>query len=82
MYTNNFFDLILITVILCMIKLTTTLNSLKDKIESIQYKVALAIAGALTDFSREKLYQELGLQILQQKWCIEDPALLTKFFKS
>lgn len=67
MYTNNFFDLILITVILCMIKLTTTLNSLKDKIESIQYKVALVIAGAITDFSREKLYQELGLQILQQK---------------
>ena len=35
--------------------------------ESIQYNAALAITGAIRGSSREKLYQELGLESLQQR---------------
>ena len=35
--------------------------------ESIQYIAALAITGAIRDSSRDKLYQELGLETLQQR---------------
>ena len=37
------------------------------KIGSLQYNVALAITGAIKGFSREKLYQELGLEYLYRK---------------
>ena len=36
-------------------------------IESIQYNAALAITGAVGGTSREKLYQELGFESLQQR---------------
>ena len=36
------------------------LCSLTNKIESVQYNAALAIAGAISKTSKEKLYQELG----------------------
>ena len=36
-------------------------------IKSIQYNAALAITGAVRGTSREKLYQELGFESLQQK---------------
>ena len=36
-------------------------------IESIQYNAALAITGAVRGTSREKLYQELGFESLQQR---------------
>ena len=35
--------------------------------ETIQYNAALAITGAIRGSSREKLYQELGLETLQQR---------------
>ena len=35
--------------------------------ESIQYNAALAITGNIRGCSREKLYQELGLESLQQR---------------
>ena len=35
--------------------------------ESIPYNTALAITGAVRGSSREKLYQELGLESLQQQ---------------
>ena len=35
--------------------------------ESMQYNAALTITGALRGSSREKLYQELGLESLQQR---------------
>ena len=35
--------------------------------ESVQYNTALAITGAIRGSSREKLYQELGLESLQQR---------------
>ena len=36
--------------------------------ESIQYNSALAITGAIRGNSREKFYQELGLQSLRKRW--------------
>ena len=40
-----------------------------QKLESIQYNPVLALAGAIRVSSREKLYQELGLESLQlQRW--------------
>ena len=40
-------------------------NSLRAKMESIQYNACLAITGAIRGTSREKIYQELGLESLQ-----------------
>ena len=37
------------------------------RIESVQYKAALAIKGAINVSSLEKLYQELGQEYLYQK---------------
>ena len=39
-------------------------------IESVQYNAALAITGAIHGSSREKIYQELGLESLHdRRWC-------------
>ena len=37
-----------------------TLNSLMEKVESIQYQAGLAITGAWQGSSRSKIYEELG----------------------
>ena len=37
-------------------------ESFCEKLESVQYKAALAIIGALQDTSLENIYQELGLE--------------------
>ena len=42
-------------------------NSFHQKLDSIQYNAALAITGAIRRSSREKLYQELGLESLKQR---------------
>ena len=42
-------------------------NSFHQKLESIQDNAALAITGAIKGCSGEKLYQELGLESLQQR---------------
>ena len=43
--------------------------SFHQKLESIQYNAALALTGAIRGSSREKLYQELGLESLQlRQW--------------
>ena len=42
-------------------------ESRSKRIEFAQYKVELAITGAMQASSREKLYQELGLEHLHQK---------------
>ena len=39
--------------------------SFHQKLESIQYNASLALTGAIRGSSREKLYQELGLESLQ-----------------
>ena len=40
-------------------------ESFCEKLESLHYKVALAITGAIQRSSREKIYQELGLEPLK-----------------
>ena len=42
-------------------------SRLSDKIETVQYNVALAITGAIRGTSKEKLYQELGLESLKDR---------------
>ena len=42
-------------------------NTFHQKMESIQYNAALAITGIIRGSSREKLYQELGLESLRQR---------------
>ena len=42
-------------------------SRLSDKIESVQYNAALAITGAIRGTSKEKLYQELGLESLKNR---------------
>ena len=42
-------------------------NSFHEKLESVQYNAALSITGAIKGSSREKHYQELGFQSLQQR---------------
>ena len=40
-------------------------ESFCEKLESVQYKAALAITGAIQGTSREKIYQKLGLESLK-----------------
>ena len=42
-------------------------DAFSNKFETAQYNAALAITGAIKGTSREKLYQELGLEYLQQR---------------
>ena len=42
-------------------------ESFHQKMESIQYNAALAIAGAIRGTSREKRYEELGLESLRNR---------------
>ena len=41
--------------------------SLQKKLESIQYNAAVAITGAIRETSKEKLFEELGLDSLQHR---------------
>ena len=40
-------------------------SSFRQKIESVQYNACLAITGAMRGTSKEKLYDELGVELLQ-----------------
>ena len=42
-------------------------ESFCEKIESVQYKATLAITGTIQDTSRDKIYQELGLESLKSR---------------
>ena len=42
-------------------------ESFCEKLESIQYKAALAMTGAIQSTSREKNYQDLGLESLKSR---------------
>ena len=42
-------------------------NSFQNKIESIQYNACLSITGAVRGTSKERLYEELGLESLQHR---------------
>ena len=48
--------------------------------ESIQCSTALAITGAIRGTSREKLYQELGLDQSAKEDDIENSATFSKYF--
>ena len=50
-----------------------------NKIESVQCNAALAITGAIKGSSCDKLYQELGLEYLQQRRWVRRLCLLYKF---
>ena len=50
--------------------------------ETIQYNAALAITGAIRGSSREKLYQELGLETLQQRRWYRKLCCFYKILKS
>ena len=56
--------------------------SFQQKMESIQYNAALAITGAIRGSSREKLYQELGLETLQQRRWYRKLCCFYKILKS
>ena len=53
-------------------------NAFSNKLETVQYNAALAITGAIKGTSREKLYQELGLEYLQQRRCMRRLCLFSK----
>ena len=56
-------------------------HSFHAKIESIQYNACLAITGAIRGTSKEKIYQELGLESLQLRRWYRKLCLFYKVFK-
>ena len=50
-------------------------QSLSDRIESVQYNAGLAITGAIRGASRERLYQELGLESLSNREWYRRPIM-------
>ena len=56
--------------------------SFSNKIESVQHNAALAITGAIKDSYHDKLYQELGLEYLQQRRWMWQLCLLYKFLST
>ena len=56
-------------------------NSFREKIERIQYNACLAITGAFKGTSREKLYNELGLEYLNLRRWFRRLCLFFKIFK-
>ena len=44
------------------------IQSFQQKVESIQYVAALATTGAIRGTSKERLFEELGLESLQRRW--------------
>ena len=54
----------------------------QQKMETIQFNAALAITSTIRGSSREKLYQELGLEILQQQRWYRKLCYFYKILKS
>ena len=57
-------------------------SSFHDRLESVQYNACLAIMGAIRGTSREKLYQELGLESLRLRRWYRKLCLFYKKFKN
>ena len=54
-----------------------SLNMLMERVEKIQYQAALAITGTWQGTSRNKLYDELGLESLSdRRWSRHPNAVL------
>ena len=56
--------------------------SFQQKLESIQYRACLAITGAIPGTSREKIYQELGLELLQSRQWYRKLAMFYKIYNN
>ena len=56
--------------------------SFHHKLESIQYNACLAITGAIRGTSKEKLYQELGLESLQLRRWYRKLGMFYKIYKN
>ena len=56
-------------------------ESFCEKRESVQYKAPLAITGAIQDTSRDKIYQELGLESLKSRRWYKLPSYMFKIMK-
>ena len=52
-----------------------------EKLESIQYNIAVAVTGAIRGSSTEKLYQELVLESLQSRYCFRKCCQFYKILK-
>ena len=57
-------------------------NSFHQRLEYIQYNAALAITGAITGTSKEKLYQEFGFESLQSRRWFQKLCLFCKITTS
>ena len=57
-------------------------KSLHDNLESIQYNASLAITGAIRGTSKEKLYQKLGFEFLQQRRWFRKLCTFYKIYKN
>ena len=47
--------------------MTNLIISFFEKLESVQYKAALAITGAIQGMPRNKIYEELGIESLKAR---------------
>ena len=56
--------------------------SFDQKLEQLQYNACLAITGAIRGTSREKLYEELGLESLQLRRWFRKLSCFYKLFNS
>ena len=56
--------------------------SFHHKLESVQYNPCLALTGAIRGTSKEKLYQELGLESLQLRRWYRKIGKFYKIYKS
>ena len=52
-----------------------------EKLESLQYKAALAITGVIQGTSRDKIYQELGLESLKSRRWYKHLSCMFKIMK-
>ena len=57
-------------------------DSFHAKLESYQYKAALAMAGAIKGSSTEKIYQELEIEHLRSRRWFRNLCLFYKMIKS
>ena len=57
------------------------INLFCEKLESVQYKAALAITGAIQGTSRDKIYQELGLESLKSRRWYKRLSCMFKIMK-
>ena len=56
-------------------------DSFSEKLESIQYKAALAITGAIEGTSREKIFQDLGLESRKSRRWYKYLSLILKIMR-